>query len=1331
MQNTKLLKVVSVTLSIAMTMQCAGMGFVSAAKGIWTLVAQQGIPMYTQQPGPIWRGESPGREPETRGGFYSPRTNDAIDEAARRWQRLPGGLAAGNSPVLVPGGLANGGGAGIPGEGTFYGAATSGGVVNTWNGNFMKAYGLAGWPTRGSLDFDFTLFHNSISDYDMEFGYGWSFNFGAKLHVEPNGTVIIRWGDGTVVGYTPNGSGGYTRPPGIFDELTSLPNGNFKITGHNQVVYEFTPPNGSLSNDLGDLIAIRDRNSNQITITISTSQTPGKERAIRVEDCVSSRYIDLTYNSTSARVEEIEDHTGRVWSFTYLNSDLDEIEYPILDGNYYSRYFDYDNHRISTETDLRGYDWTYGYQTYPGTKITSATNPLSKTWSFGYTATATTVTHPDTKTLIHYYSGGRLSSEVDEAGYSTNYKSYNADRLPTLVQDARSKYWSYTYDTRGNMLTATDPLSHVTTYTYQATNELLTAKNHLNEEWEYTYYPDGNLKETWDPENRRLAYFHYDTAGQLDWVQDANNEQTSVGYGSDGYPDTVTDPLSNTSVIELDALGRVAWVEDPIQAGTIGSDDRTDISYDTWDRQRVITHPKANPFEPRYTTQFAYDAEDNLTVMTDERGKTVSNIYDAAGQLTDTYNQKNEHEQYVYNDRGWVSQVINGRGNSRYNIYTPRGEVYEYNLSFGGITGEGETWSRDGNGNVTAHAYRTFGLAPQYETKQYVYDNANRLTLIDYLGAMTNVSFGYDNADRQTSMVDATGTTNWEYFLDGQTKKFISPQGTMRYDYNANAQLHHIYEEISGQPDLVTTYAYDEASRVATVNKFGETTTFQYDAGSRPERMTYGNGTYAKYLYDGRSRITAVEHYTSANALLRKETNVFDPASRITSRYTGPASGGVTTTFGYDDVGQLTGESDTTGYSAAYTYDANGNRLTRTLNGVVETYVCDAADKLTSVSWSSGGNNYSKTYAYHFSGRPTAITYKTNGITTATESLTWDKESRMLTNSLANSSYLYNAIGARVTKTVGSVSTTFKRGSAGPVSPVLSDTSSGTLTSYLPGLSSRVGTQSTFSHSGVKNGVLQTGPSQSTTATKRYDAFGNELSSTGTWQTRFDYGGEYGYQRDDESGYRLLGHRYYDRSTGRFLSRDLVNDGRNWYLYVGNNPIAAADPSGLTEVWVYWYEVIGGGYHTGIALVNNLIPGKPIMYSFAGGPEVQSLNPLVWGNLVPQSGAWAEGNQDWDKTKGKISNAVVVVNDDSDWRTWRTKLSKLEVEMVREEPGVPYDALPLPFQLWGQPEVANSNSWARELLYRAGLMAAYDKARRKRGGSPWAPGWARDVWQND
>ncbi|MBA4292161.1 hypothetical protein C0431_04255 [bacterium] len=100
-------------------------------------------------------------------------------------------------------------------------------------------------------------------------------------------------------------------------------------------------------------------------------------------------------------------------------------------------------------------------------------------------------------------------------------------------------------------------------------------------------------------------------------------------------------------------------------------------------------------------------------------------------------------------------------------------------------------------------------------------------------------------------------------------------------------------------------------------------------------------------------------------------------------------------------------------------------------------------------------------------------------------------------------------------------------------------------------------------HAGLKNDDVQTSASQVNGAAKVFDAFGNELSSTGAWNSQFGYAGKFGYQQDADSGLKLLGHRYYDSSVGRFLTRDPIKDGRNWCGYCGNRPIDTTDPSGL------------------------------------------------------------------------------------------------------------------------------------------------------------------------
>ena len=161
-----------------------------------------------------------------------------------------------------------------------------------------------------------------------------------------------------------------------------------------------------------------------------------------------------------------------------------------------------------------------------------------------------------------------------------------------------------------------------------------------------------------------------------------------------------------------------------------------------------------------------------------------------------------------------------------------------------------------------------------------------------------------------------------------------------------------------------------------------------------------------------------------------------------------------------------------------------------------------------------------------------------------------------------------------MSKIEGGVTNTYVRDGAGVTAPVIRDT----FASYTPGTSERRGSTTTFLHNGLKNAEMQTDSGKTVSATKQYDAFGNLTTSTGTWQGAFGYAGGFGYQ-EDSSGLKLLGHRYYDSSTGRFLTRDPKKHGRNWYAYCGNEPISRTDPSGYK--YIYGELGIGGAFGIG------------------------------------------------------------------------------------------------------------------------------------------------------
>jgi RHS repeat-associated protein len=75
-----------------------------------------------------------------------------------------------------------------------------------------------------------------------------------------------------------------------------------------------------------------------------------------------------------------------------------------------------------------------------------------------------------------------------------------------------------------------------------------------------------------------------------------------------------------------------------------------------------------------------------------------------------------------------------------------------------------------------------------------------------------------------------------------------------------------------------------------------------------------------------------------------------------------------------------------------------------------------------------------------------------------------------------------------------------------------------------------------------------------------YDAFGSATVSVSTVTSNLRLPGQY---FDAESGLHYNWHRYYDPTTGTYLSRDPARDDYNHFRYALNDPFTKYDPDGL------------------------------------------------------------------------------------------------------------------------------------------------------------------------
>src|SRR5438094_3690790 len=171
---------------------------------------------------------------------------------------------------------------------------------------------------------------------------------------------------------------------------------------------------------------------------------------------------------------------------------------------------------------------------------------------------------------------------------------------------------------------------------------------------------------------------------------------------------------------------------------------------------------------------------------------------------------------------------------------------------------------------------------------------------------------------------------------------------------------------------------------------------------------------------------------------------------------------------------------------------------------------------------------------------------------------------------------IYDGDGNRVSETVGGVTTKYLVDTLNPthLPQVLDETVNGSLTrTYAYGLQrinenqliSGTWTPSFYSYDGHGEVRLLTSTAEAVTDVYQYDAFGNQIATTGTTPNNFLYSGE---QFDSSVGLLYLRARYYRLPTGRFLTMDPYQGTiRNpatlhKYAYTANNPVNFVDPTG-------------------------------------------------------------------------------------------------------------------------------------------------------------------------
>ena len=383
-----------------------------------------------------------------------------------------------------------------------------------------------------------------------------------------------------------------------------------------------------------------------------------------------------------------------------------------------------------------------------------------------------------------------------------------------------------------------------------------------------------------------------------------------------------------------------------------------------------------------------------------------------------------------------------------------------------------------------------------------------------------------------------------------------------------------------------------------------------YDAADRLTQKTKGDGDYETYAYDVADQLTGLGYFWADTTFRNGQTYTYDAAGKVV----GSNQGFYATTYGYDGSDQQTSEislGSAFNVSLAYTYDHNGNRLTQTsLGSQVQSFVYDAHDKLT--SGLSG-----ETEGYDLNGNRTSLSL--GGVS---YTYTYDDEDRLTkltsTGGLSNT-FSYNGLGLRVGKVDSTGSYVYTCDGTSPGSPVLSDI----YAVYTPGQSEHRGSTSYF-YANDRQGNLWTldGDAGGTKSQYYYQdttGFGALTAMAGTDASPFKFGGGNGCQTDADTGLVLMGHRYFDSRTGRFINQDPAEDGDNWYAYADNDPLDEVDPEGLMAAPAPGIWSVNGGDQTDAMAV----------FGQENSDTLQSAGQL-WLTCYQRTGTYGhKGSPDW------------------------------------------------------------------------------------------------------
>jgi len=636
------------------------------------------------------------------------------------------------------------------------------------------------------------------------------------------------------------------------------------------------------------------------------------DRQTGVSDALGNTTV-LDYDAVGNLIA-VTDPLGRTtgYGYDFLGRLLTETD-PM--GNVSTYAYDPVGNRIS-ETDPLGNVTTCGYDNLDRT--VSATNELGGTTTMGYDAVGnlTWTTDPEANTTSYAYDlMDRLVAETNELGDSRTYCfDPIGNRISATDRNGRTR--EFVYDLRDRIveerwLDSGGAVTHTIRQTYDAAGRALAlADTHAS--YEYAYDAAGRLTSVVAGFGSAPPPIVYDYAGKL--------EPGDFTFGDGSYydpyvfdaevGDTITVTMRST---ELDAYLIVQsptgsqWGDDNSGGGsdaqvelTAGEAGSWLVAANTW---AGMTGAYTLCIEVARTDalvvlEYAYDANDDLTMVSDSLGGTTVHTYDAVGQRVQT------------------TQFGPGVAEKRVDFaYLADGQFH------------------------TVGRYADLAGTADVATSSYAYDGAGRLIALSHTHGPTTLAdytWSWDAVNRITQMTSVDGTS--DYALDAVDQLIAA-------DHDFQADEGYTYDTTGNRTNA--GYVTGPNNRLLADGTY----TYEYDAeGNRIRRAETATGVVTEYEWDHRNRLTHVVTRDATANVTEEVRYSYDASDRRVHKWVDADGAGPETAseeqFVYD------------GLHIAVVLDGHGAVISRHLHGPAVDQVIAEERAGGSVFWSLGDHQY-------------------------------------------------------------------------------------------------------------------------------------------------------------------------------------------------------------------------------------------------------------------------------------------------------------------------------------------------------------------------------------